>query len=189
MHQDSDFTKTEKELLHDRNVKAGPSSSDNGEKRRTSIQPYMRPLAVEGRQLSFKRGLRKKESKGMEEKRLKEEFDDIFGEDNCDGFMDRVSSVYHPFQNKLRKIESNEQESRSAALTREGSENDNESMCLGDDAQCDDGRSVDSLHIESNALPVGYYNASLRAFCRVTPKYGVGKKKSKKREKLETDGM
>ena len=76
-------------------------------------------------------------------------------------------------------------------MTREGSENDNESVSvLGDaDTQCDDGRSVDSLYIESNALPVGYYNASLRVFCRVTPKYEVGKKKIKKKERSDSDGM
>ena len=135
-----------------------------------------------------KRGLRKKESDSMEEKRLKEEIDDIFGTAQSDAFLDRVSSVYHPFQNRS-KDEENFDFDGVPILPRKDSMDTIGEMCGSEpidgfepESVDDCSQSIDTFYSDSNSLPVGYYNATLRQFCRVTPKYETSSKKSKKKE-------
>jgi hypothetical protein len=107
----------------------------------------------------------------MEETRLMEELGGIFGDADSDGFLDCVSST---------------EISRNTVCPGNG---DIESYDFIEgyiqQTAAEEGRSIDTFYAESTALTVGYYNATLRQFCRVTPKYEVASKKLRRKDLVD----
>ena len=129
-----------------------------------STTPTLQPCSANSK-------LRRRKIDIMEEKRLMEEIGDIFGDADSDGFLDCVSST---------------EISRKTACPGNG---DIESFDFIEgyvpQTAAEEGRSIDTFYAISTALPVGYYNAALRQFCRVIPKYEETTKKLKKKELID----